>query len=103
MRIIKDRKAKFVSLGIKINPKDWNDELARVRKSYPNSQRMNNFIAHKIAEAEAVALLCIESLGLTGSEYCRGYIQSWLKGNKIPEKSAQKIITAADKILKAGA
>jgi integrase/recombinase XerD len=56
LRIIKDRKAKFVSLGIKINPKDWNPELSRVRKSYPNSQRMNNYIAHKIAEAEGVAL-----------------------------------------------
>jgi hypothetical protein len=54
-------------------------------------------------EAEATAFLCLESLGLEGSEYCRGYIQSWLQGNRIPEKSAQRIITAADKILKAGA
>jgi len=54
------------------------------------------------AEAEATALLCLESLGLKGSEYCRGYIQRWLQGNIIPEKSAQRIITAADKILKAG-
>jgi len=53
-------------------------------------------------EAEAVALLCIESLGLEGSEYCRGYIQSWLKSNEIPEKSAQKIIGCAEKLLKAG-
>jgi hypothetical protein len=53
-------------------------------------------------EAEAVALLLCESLGLPGSEFCRGYIQSWLQGDVIPEKSAQKIFGAADRILKAG-
>src|SRR5438128_11981366 len=59
-------------------------------------------------EAEAVALLCCESLGLEGAEYSRGYIQDWLyEGNgynadAIPEKSAQKILRAADQILRAG-
>jgi hypothetical protein len=54
------------------------------------------------AEAEAVALILCESLQLEGAEYCRGYIQNWLKGDTIPEKSAQKIFGAADRILKAG-
>lgn len=54
------------------------------------------------AEAEAVALLLCESLSLPGAEFCRGYIQSWLLGDVIPEKSAQKIFGAADRILKAG-
>ena len=53
-------------------------------------------------EAEAVAMLLCESLELPGSEFCRGYIQSWLKGDVIPEKSAMKIFGAADRILKAG-
>ncbi|HKQ04150.1 MAG TPA: ArdC-like ssDNA-binding domain-containing protein [Blastocatellia bacterium] len=54
------------------------------------------------AEAEAVAMLLCESLSLPGAEYARGYIQSWLKGEIIPEKSAMKIFGAADRILKAG-
>lgn len=53
-------------------------------------------------EAESVALLCCESLGLPGVEFSRGYIQSWLLGDVIPERSAQKIFAAADRILKAG-
>ncbi len=53
-------------------------------------------------EAESVALICCESLGLPGAEFARGYIQSWLAGDMIPEKSAQKIFHAADQILKAG-
>ena len=56
----------------------------------------------KEVEAEAVALLCCESLGLDGADYARGYIQHWLRGDIIPEKSAQKIFRAADAILKAG-
>jgi hypothetical protein len=53
-------------------------------------------------EAEAVAMLLCESLELPGSEYARGYIQHWLSGDVIPEKSAMKIFGAADRILKAG-
>ena len=56
----------------------------------------------KEVEAESVALICCESLGLPGAEYARGYIQSWIEGDVIPEKSAQKIFHAADQILKAG-
>jgi hypothetical protein len=54
-------------------------------------------------EAEAVALVCLEALGLPGAEFCRGYIQHWNRsGEPIPERSAQGIFKAADQILKAG-
>ena len=54
------------------------------------------------AEAESVALICCESLGLPGAKFSRGYIQGWLSGDTIPDRSAQRIFSAADKILKAG-
>lgn len=55
------------------------------------------------AEAEAVALLMLDALGLPGAEYCRGYVQNWLgAGREIPDKSAQKILNAANQILQAG-
>jgi hypothetical protein len=54
------------------------------------------------AEAEGVALLCLDTLNLPGAEYSRGYIQNWLAGDKIVETSAQRIFGAADRILKAG-
>jgi antirestriction protein ArdC len=54
-------------------------------------------------EAEAVALLCCAALDLPGLDCCRGYIQSWWgQGNPIPERSAQRVLKAADQILKAG-
>jgi antirestriction protein ArdC len=56
----------------------------------------------KEVEAESVSLICCEALGLDGSEYCRGYIQNWLQGGKIDEKTSQRIFAAANMILKAG-
>ena len=53
-------------------------------------------------EAEAVALLCCESLGLPRAEFSRGYIQHWNQGQSINERSAQRIFRAADLILRAG-
>jgi antirestriction protein ArdC len=53
-------------------------------------------------EAEAVSLLCCDSLGLPGAEYSRGYIQSWGQGQTFTERSAQRIFRAADQILRAG-
>jgi hypothetical protein len=56
-------------------------------------------------EAECVALVCLEAVGLPGADHCRGYIQAW-NGRRgaepIPERSAQRIFKAADQILKAG-
>ena len=57
----------------------------------------------KEAEAEGVALLCCEALGLPGADCCRGYIQHRLgAGNPIPERSAQRIFRVADQIIRAG-
>lgn len=53
-------------------------------------------------EAECVALICCSSLTLGGEAFSRGYIQHWLKGQTIPERSSQKIFKAADQILRAG-
>jgi hypothetical protein len=55
-------------------------------------------------EAESVAYIIGSIIGLTDEALTesRGYIQSWYKSNKVPEKSAQKIFAVASKILKAG-
>jgi hypothetical protein len=53
-------------------------------------------------EAESVAYICCSVLGLPGLVESRGYIQNWLQGNSIADKTAQKIFGAAEKILKAG-
>jgi integrase/recombinase XerD len=56
IRIIKGRKTKFISLGIKVHPSLWNDEKLRVKSKYPNSGRVNALIAKRMADAEAIAV-----------------------------------------------
>ena len=41
-------------------------------------------------EAEGVALVCCEALGLDGSEYARGYLQHWLANNELTDEVAQR-------------
>jgi antirestriction protein ArdC len=53
-------------------------------------------------EAEAVALICVEAVGLPGAAESRGYIQHWYSGSDVLPDSAKRIFAAADKILKAG-
>ena len=53
-------------------------------------------------EAESVALICCDALQLPGAKYARGYIQNWLAGESISDRSAQKIFSAASAIFKAG-
>ncbi|MFZ4402148.1 MAG: tyrosine-type recombinase/integrase [Bacteroidales bacterium] len=52
LRIIKDRKTSFISLGYKIKEKDWNPATSSVKKSHQNSARINNYISTKIVEAQ---------------------------------------------------
>lgn len=52
LRIIKDRKTQFLTLGVKFKPTEWDDEKQRVKKNHRNSERMNAFLSQKVAEAE---------------------------------------------------
>ena len=54
------------------------------------------------AEAEGVAYLLCALLDLPGQAESRFYIQGWLHGCSLPEKSAKRIFGAADRIMKAG-
>lgn len=51
LRITKNRKSAFESLGISVSEALWDDKNKRVKSKYPNSARVNNTIARKIAEA----------------------------------------------------
>lgn len=89
LRVIKHRKTAYQSIGLCVKPTDWNKDTCRVRKSHPNSQRANNFILHKLAEAQN-KVLEIETKN------------SSIKASKIKEilvgKSPQSFIIYANKI-----
>ncbi|RYE54554.1 MAG: integrase, partial [Sphingobacteriales bacterium] len=51
IRITKDRKSSYIYLEYSILQKDWDAKVQRVRKSYPNSERLNIFLQKRKAEA----------------------------------------------------
>ncbi len=81
-------------------------EIAHVVLGHTSSQKLvdlgNMDRNIREVEAESVALICCESLGLPGAEAARGYIQHWLQGEKeISNQSATRILSAAQAILEA--
>ena len=81
-------------------------ELAHVVLGHTTDERMSDSEVTprdiREVEAEAVAYILCSVLGLPGLIESRGYIQGWLQGADITDKSAQRIFSAANKIMEAG-
>ncbi|MGQ7947152.1 tyrosine-type recombinase/integrase [Flavobacterium sp. WC2509] len=52
IRIIKDRKTKFITAGVKLKESEWDEVKQKVKKNHSNSARMNASLSQKIADAE---------------------------------------------------
>ena len=56
IRITKDRKTNYEPIGYSVTLEQWDSAKGCVRKNYPNSVRLNNLIAKRIAELSAKAI-----------------------------------------------
>lgn len=93
LRIIKDRKTKFISLGLKFKLTEWDEEKQRVKKNHSNSARMNAFISNKVAEAEGeVADLQRKHKGVS-----TGKLKAAIMGKK-PENYFEYVYGRLDKL-----
>ena len=52
LRVIKDRKTKFISLSLKLDPNQWDEDKQKVKKNHSNSTRLNAYISQKVADAK---------------------------------------------------
>ena len=52
LRVIKNRKTKFISLSVKLQPNEWDEDKQKVKKNHKTSTRLNAYISRKIADAE---------------------------------------------------
>jgi len=55
IRITKDRKSSYIYLGHQLHRDQWDEVTCQVKK-HPNAARLNNLIAHKIAELSGQAI-----------------------------------------------
>jgi len=56
IRITKDRKSSYIYLEYSIELKHWDSAEKCVKKSHPNSARLNNYLSTKLAEARNSSL-----------------------------------------------
>ena len=56
IRITKDRKPRYIHTGQSVLQKHWDDKERRIKKSHPNSKRLNNLLLKKLAEANDIMI-----------------------------------------------
>lgn len=56
LRITKDRKSKYIYLGVALHEDDWNAKECRAKKSHPNYKLINNLILKKLTSADDIIL-----------------------------------------------
>jgi integrase/recombinase XerD len=56
LRITRDRRSSYISLGHYLKESDWDNKSQRVKKSHPNAAHLNTFILKKLSEATENAL-----------------------------------------------
>jgi len=56
LRITENRKSSYKALGIQVPPDLWDQAKQKVKSKYPNSVRVNNFLANELASVQGRAL-----------------------------------------------
>ena len=56
LRITENRKSRFISTGISVHPKYWNERLEEIRKSHPQHVVFNDRLKQLLADAQTTAL-----------------------------------------------
>ena len=56
LRITENRKSRFLNTGIGVEPKLWNDNTQRIRRSHPKHKRFNDELERLLHEAQTAAL-----------------------------------------------
>ncbi|MCX6315983.1 MAG: site-specific integrase [Bacteroidetes bacterium] len=90
LRITKDRKTSFIHLGYALKPGDWDSRAQRVKRSFPNHVRLNNFLIKKLSEATDSTLEL---------ETNKAHVNAKLVKNKIKPSSGQTFFAQADAYL----
>lgn len=87
IRITKDRKTSFIHLGKHVHEKDWDSSSQRVKKSHPNSARLNHYLITQLAEANNTSLEL---------ETAKSYVSAKAVSQKIKPKTGETVFSQAD-------
>ena len=88
LRISKDYKTNYCFIGQYVLEKDWNSDAGRVKKTHPNSKKLNNYLLKKITEAND---LSFEKNDTTSSKLIKKKLQGSLTRNSLYKTAALRI------------
>jgi hypothetical protein len=100
--------------GIAINPvarfplRTTLHEISHIEHGHTTPDGLREYQMHRGSmefEAEASAYVALNELGElddTTASVSRGYVQSWLKGEKPPESSLRQVLNVSTRVLEAG-
>ncbi len=91
IRITQDRKSSYIFIGVAIQKAFWDAKNRRVKKSHPNSVRLNNLLLKKLAEVNDT-FLALETKGPRVSA-------KTIKKKALPSGSISSFFVQADKHL----
>lgn len=75
LRIIKDRKPRYIFIGQYVLEKHWDAQLCKIKKSHPNSLRLNNLLLKKLSEANDMLIEADSSTKNTSSKEIKNKIK----------------------------
>ena len=91
LRITQNRKTRYIFTGKHILEKDWDAAASKVKKSYPNSARLNNLLLSKLQDANKTLLDLETQDKAISSKQVKSEITNPLSGKSFNEISAHYI------------
>ena len=78
VRVISGQDIAYVSLGVRIKPKDWNGQKAEVRKSEPEAKRLNDLVAQAVAAGRSAEMQRAAGREGVAAKALAGDLRAWL-------------------------
>jgi integrase/recombinase XerD len=92
VRVISGQDVAYVSLGIRIRPKDWNEQKGEVRKSETEAKRLNDFVAQAVAAGRSAEMQRTAAREEVSAKALADDLRAWLA----PEASSKQQDAAED-------
>lgn len=111
MRVTINRKTSFFSLGVDIEPDHWDESICRVKKSHPNSKKINHYLREeeykaageeldKNISAKAIKNQLLGKAEVSLSQFIQGYYENLeKKGNIATFKKHKSVLKKMETFL----
>jgi integrase/recombinase XerD len=83
----------YISLGVRIKPKDWNEQKGEVRKSEAEATRLNDFVAQAVAAGRSAEVRRTMAREEVTAKALAGDLRDWLTPDVSSEEDGGDFLT----------